>query len=414
MLRSSLSTPPLIIFFLSTCASAVEYCRNPGVVTTHQEGEWTNAFPNDQGRVKAICEGSLTTKEDGEICIDGRMTYTQMKESLGFKNIFAPAASTISVQGHLVSGTGNAVLGHEAYYLYDFISSYTIDGVEYTSEDNILDNMLAVSMGTIDKVCFNSNFTQPVSHYEIRHTTSFMGEVDMEKLATANVVMGGKYQVTLEHHVPVEEPDGITSSISNFRMNLFNLATGTPTPEFLLSLIPVFPFTGILRQIIIGTSTFSTADFPQPLEAPDFDVEDIQLDAPWTSLMKAMEDGVFAEMPLLMGMLIKRISAGEDSSGCWKEEMASIDLQMPKAAYAELDEFAENVLLPALQELGEVSLHFGKRLVSGSNMMAAAISKFESCGASVNLSPDPCYHPACTRSVELSQFVFPPQYYEIP
>jgi len=341
------------------------------------------------------------------------MTYTQMKESLGFKNIFAPAASTISVQGHLVAGSGNAVLGGEAYYLYDFISSYTVNGIEYAAGPDIADNMLAASKGTIDKVCFLSKFTPPMSYYEIRHTTSLMSGVDMEKLATANLVMAGAFQVTQEHHVAVEEPDGFWSSISNFRMNLFNLSIGFPTPDIIYSLIPIFPFTGLIRQVFIGTSTFSTADFPQPLQAPDTDVENIQLDAPWTSLMTVMENGLFGKMPFFMGALIKRISASEDSNGCWKEEMAAIDMQIPKGGHAELDHFAENVLLPALQEVGEVSVHLGKRLVSGSNMMAAAISKFKDCGVSVDLDPSPCYHPACTRSVTVTQFEFPPQYYDL-
>lgn len=405
---------PLLLFSLFTgFASAVEYCRNPGTIT-HQNGVWSESFPNNQGNVKALCEGSLTTTEEGEFCIDGRMTYKQIKEALGYKNIFSPAASTISVQGHLVSGTGNAVLAGKAYYLYDFISSYTVDGTDYTDGTDILDNTLAASKGTISKVCFYSNLTQPVSHYEIRHTTSLMSGVDMEKLADANIVFAGKYQVTMEHHVTVEEPSGIWSSLSNLRMSLFNLSTGFPTPDFVLALIPVFPLTGILRQLIIGSGTFSTADYPQPLEAPDLAVENIQIDAPWTSLMTVMENGIFGDQPGLQGALIKRISASADSVGCWKEDMASIDMQAPKSAQVDLDNFAENVLLPALQAEGDVTLHLGKRLVTGSNMMAAAMSKFESCGASVNLSPSPCYHPACTRSGVVSQFEFPPQYNEIP
>ena len=117
-------------------------------------------------------------------------------------------------------------------------------------------------------------------------------------------------------------------------------------------------------------------------------------------------------MPILMGALIKRISASESSNGCWKEDTAAIDLQSPVGRYDGMIEFVNDVLFPALDKLGEVSLHFGKHLPEGSDVLAAAIDKFESCGASVNLTPDPCYHPGCTRSTSISDFVFPSAYFE--
>merc|ERR1711924_322294 len=113
-----------------------------------------------------------------------------------------------------------------------------------------------------------------------------------------------------------------------------------------------------------------------------------------------IKNGVFGEASYLMGFLIKRIRVSEDTIGCWKdEEMASIDMQMPLSAAEELDDFAVNTLFPALQELGEVSVHFGKRIPTGSALLAAALDKFESCGVSLNLNPSPCSHPGCPRSI---------------
>lgn len=406
-----------VFFLFSGDVSAdnddVAYCRNPGTITTHMEGLWQDGWPNNQGKVKALCEGSVSMSEDGEICIEGRVTYTQIKESLGFNNIFAPAASTISVQGHLISGTGNAVLADEAYYLYDFISSYTINGTEYTAGPDIIDKMLAASMGTIDEVCFVSNFTQPEVYYQLTHKTRPMNMAKVEDLETANVLMGGKFSVTMEYHNKVEKPSGLVLSLSKLRMQTFNTAAGTYTPPAVLAVVPLYPLTGLLRQTIVGSSTFSTADYPQPLEAPDADVENIQVDAPWANVVTAMENGVFGQMPVLMGFLIKRISVSENTIGCWKDEqMASVDMQMPLSGAKGLDDYAENILLPALQELGEVSIHFGKRIPTGSNLLAAALTKFESCGASLNINPSPCYHPGCTRSTEVTEFEYPPEYTE--
>lgn len=413
-MKLSSRTLPLLFFFAKYVPAEGDddkYCRNSGTLT-HQNGLWSDDWPNSQEDAKALCEGTTSLTDYGEICIDGRVTYRQMVEDLGFANIFAPAAETISVQGHLVSATGNVVLGGQAFFLYDFVSSYTIDGTDYVAGPDMIDNMLAVSMGTIDKVCFLSNFTQPESFYQITHKTSSTKRVDKELLKDANLVLGNKYTFTIETHAETEEPSGIVATISKARMALFKFASGLSTPAIVLLFVPVFPLTGLLRQIIVGTSTFSTLDHPQPLAAPDQDVENIQIDAPWSSLMNVMEDGIFTDMPILMGAVIKRISASESSNGCWKEEMAAIDLQMPVGRLDGLLEFTNDVLFPALDKLGEVSLHFGKRIPGGTDLLAAALDKFESCGASVNLTPDPCYHPGCTRSTTITDFVFPPAYYE--
>lgn len=393
----------------------VSYCRSPDLIG-HQNGLWDDQWPNTQGEVRALCEGTVTLSDDGEICVDGRVTYKQIQDQLGFKNIFGPAAKTISVQGHLVSGTGNAIMADEAYYLYDFISSYTINGTNYTAGPDIVDNMLAASKGTIDQLCFTSNFTKPESYYKISHKTRPMGIFKKEDLMDANVLMAGKLHVTMEYHCEVDQPAGFVETLGILRMTLFNLSAGLSTPNFIAAIVPIFPFVGILRQLIIGSSIFSTADFPQPLEAPDMYVENIQIDAPWENVVQVMVDGVFGKMPYLMGALIKRITVTEDTIGCWKDvtEMASVDMQMPIGAAKDLDDFAVNVLFPALQELGDVSVHFGKRLPTGTDLLAAAIDKFESCGASVNLNPSPCYHPGCTRSTTITDFEFPPDYTEIP
>jgi len=409
----------LILFFAATVVSAqdnedVTYCRNPRTVP-HQNGLWSKNWPNQQGdNVRAICEGTLSVADDnGEICIEGRMTYRQMAEELGTASMFSPASETISLQGHLTAGTGNVVLGRQAHFIYDFVSSYTMGGTDYVAGPDMLDNLLAGSKGTIDKVCLFSNFTQPETFYKISYKTSRTNNVNPNKLNNANIIFANKRTFTFETHNAADRPSERKSRVSNRRMNRFNNASNIWVPDFIFENVPILSYLGPLRRGTIGRGIYSTLDYPQPLTAPDKAIENIQIDVPWTSFVSVSEDGVFTEMSGYMEAVIKRITATENLSSCWKEDTAAIDLQVPQSRADELLEFAEDVLFPKLKELGEVSIHFGKHIPEGSNLLAAAIDKFESCGASVNLTPDSCHHPGCTRSTEVSQFEYLPNYFEL-
>lgn len=100
-------------------------------------------------------------------------------EALGNRNFYQPTAPTISLNGHLISGSGNAVFGDKVRYIYDFVENYTVNGVSYTANNsNIVDKMLAASRGTIDQVCLRSDFVQPEEWYSISHTVRVFGNVD--------------------------------------------------------------------------------------------------------------------------------------------------------------------------------------------------------------------------------------------
>jgi len=132
-------------------------------------------------------------------------------------------------------------------------------------------------------------------------------------------------------------------------------------------------------------------------------------------LLAAMRDGLFKEdlVPAYFGVLIKKISASQSSNGCWKTNTAAIDIQAPKNRGSDLDTYIEDEVLPALKaQGGNVTLHMGKRLDNGSDVLKAALETYEKCGVEMNKSPSPCYHPACTRSSSLTGFEYPDDLYQ--
>ena len=97
----------------------LSYCRG-GSSPPHQASLWHDGFPSATTPA-ALCEGSVVEQNDGTICIDGRLTYAQIAEALG-RPTFAPAASSISINGHLTGGSANFVFGAEAAFLYTTLS----------------------------------------------------------------------------------------------------------------------------------------------------------------------------------------------------------------------------------------------------------------------------------------------------
>jgi hypothetical protein len=139
--RSAPTSLLLLVLALSSptpSSSAVKTgertCRTGAIRAPHQTSLFRLGFPNDEN-VEALCEGTVTIQASGEICMSGRVSYAQLTESLGGKQVRAPAAVSISVTGHLVTGTPNVVLGSEAGYLYDYVTSFTCGGIEYDAAD---------------------------------------------------------------------------------------------------------------------------------------------------------------------------------------------------------------------------------------------------------------------------------------
>ena len=213
----------------------------------------------------------------------------------------------------------------------------------------------------------------------------------------------------------MEAPNFFETAIGNARMFSFNTVTRFPTPDIVYQFVPVFQFSGTLRRLIVGTVKLSTDLFPNPVSAPDVAVENIQLDMEWSAFVTLVGNGIFKNMPSKMSALIKKITPNESSNGCWDVPVASLDFQIPLGFSDDLDEYVTDVFYPAILDLdedAEVSLHFGKRMPSGGVVLQAALDKYESCGATLDLSPEKCYHPLCTRTNVPTTFEYPEKYYD--
>ena len=397
----------LVLLLLAETSFSQTYCRNGKVGgIPHHQSMWHDDFPSDTSPY-ALCEGNINVDVDGTICIEGRVNYEQLEEAVG-KPVRAPAAKSISVSGHLIGGSGNVVLGTEAKFLYDFVTRYTINGVTYEADDTIADKMLAASRGTIDSVCFDASFAQDVARYKISHDFWFPKNLDVAAATEANLLYFSAWSAVAEYY----EPSNRSPFFGHITNSLITFASGL-APTFVFRYLPLLGFTGFFRLFVIGT--MDTEKFPQPITAPNVDVENYQVDTKWSTLMAAIDDGLFTEdkVPLYFGVLIKKIEPGPKGIGCWNTTSASIDIQAPSGRGDKLDEYLTETVLPALSVHGSYGLHMGKRLENGSDSLKTALETYNrQCNVELNLSPDVCYHPACRRSETLSTFTYPEQYYE--
>lgn len=406
--RTSRTAAVLLILGLTAITSqAQETCRQGANKLPHQQNLWQDDFPINE-KPEALCEGSVVVKTDGEICITGRVSYAQLAEKVG-RPIRAPASGTISVQGHLISGTGNVILGSESGFVYDYVTSYSIGDTTYTAGPDIANNLFAASKGLITGVCFDKSFAKDEEFYAISHDIWLPGGADETKFTEANVIYASFYSVVAEYHKATNLGPffgTITNTLVTFAASLI--------PGFLFRFLPLVGATGIARYFVAGS--MSTASFPQPLQAPDTIVADIQIDTEWSTLMSAMSDGLFTDdmVPLYFGVLIKKIEASATSNGCWKTTAAAIDIQAPPGWGNRLDKYVNDEVFPALKARGNVTIHMGKRLDSGSAILKSAMDVYGACGVELDLTPENCYHPACTRSATgmLTGFEYPNEYYQ--
>jgi hypothetical protein len=409
--RSASTSLLLLVLALSSpTPSAVKTwertCRTGAVRTPHQNSLFQLGFPNDEN-VEALCEGTVTVQDNGEICMNGRVSYAQLAESLGGKQIRAPAAVSISVTGHLVTGTPNVVLGSEARYLYDYVTSYTCGGMPYVADAQITDRLMTGDCGLIESVCLDASFAQDESFYSISHDWWSPKKAQEEKYTNANVIHISGYSIITEYHAKSDKPD----LLGTLTQTLVSFAT-TLVPGVVFNYLPLLGASGIFRYFVWGS--VSTVKAPQPIPAPDVVVEDYQIDTAWTTLMSAMRDGLFTEdlLPPYFGVLVKKVKATTASNGCWKEDTAAIDFQAPENYGSKLDAYVNNIVYPALKVHGDLTLHMGKRLAPGTDIVKEAFSTYgNKCGVLLDKNPSPCYHPACTRSSSgllATNFVYPP------
>ena len=354
---------------------------------------------------------------DTEICVTGRVSYQQLAKQVG-RPTRRPAADTISVTGHLLSGSPNVLWGSEANYLYDFVTKYTVAGVESTNtgDGTMVDDLFAASRGTIDGVCFDKATFAPeeVSYYSFGHDTYLIaaGNVDIDTVAQASSFYASDASIVTESYIPADKPFlGISfGGILNTVITVFaNVA-----PAFLFNILPLISSRGFFRSFVVGTT--NTNAFPHPTPAPGQPVEDVQIDVAWDVLMDAMRDGLFTSgdgiVPSFFGVQGKRISKG---GFCWEEtDGTALDIVAPQGQGAALDAYIEDIVMPKLQEFGgaDVSMHMGKRIKSGSALVNSALSYYESqCGVELNVNVAECYHAMCMRTNEVSEFTYPAAYF---
>jgi hypothetical protein len=412
---------------LRSPSNARNACQANGA-PPHQSALWHEGFPTSS-LPTALCEGTIDVLDDGTICATGRVSYEQIALATG-RPIFSPTALSISLNGHLLTGSANVVLGSEARFLYDFVKNYTVDGVVYSAGPSMLDNTLAASRGTLDGICLDGSFAPyGPPGYTIASTRWRPTDVNLEEFMNANLAFVSTHSVIAEFHAPADPwagwNDGLLAILQRpprlggsswseaLGMRLFNIIANLPIPSVVVSAIPgllSLPF--LLRFFLVG-GTFGLEQFPLPLEAPVAAVEGIQVDTEWSTLIAAMEAGLFSSPTVspYLGIVIKRILPGGNNS-CWTEPAAAIDVQAPLGRSDLVDQYVAGVLYPALSAVGSVGLQFGKRLPAGSNVLRAALDKYAGCGAALDVeTPSGCYHPMCTRTPTPTAFEYPAQYF---
>ncbi|CAB9499011.1 expressed unknown protein [Seminavis robusta] len=381
-------------------------CKKGGSKIPHMKALWQDDFPNDL-EVEALCDGTITVMDDGEICIDGRVNYEQLAEAFGTP-IRQPAAKSISITGHLITASANVILGTEAHFLYDYVTSYSVGrSSNVPAGPGMADDVFVASRGMINGICLDKSFTRPAELYAITHDIWLPSGAKSKKYANANIIYASRYSVVAEYH----KPSNVGPFFGTILWSVTTFFAGI-VPSFIFQYIPILGATGIFRYFVTGS--LSTGQVPVPITAPDVIVEDVQIDTEWDTLVSAMEDGLFTKdkVPLYFGVLAKKITPLSNKA-CWSVPVASIDIQAPKGSGDQLDKFIKETVLPALKSRGNVALHFGKRLDSGSEIVSSALSTYNrQCGVQLGVTPTECYHPACNRESTMTNFTWPPSIYQ--
>ena len=82
-------------------------CRGSQRLKPHQNGLWEEGFPTQTTSVNVpLCEGEISIASNGEICVDGRVSYSQINQFIQKNSsftekdsIYTPSADSISITG---------------------------------------------------------------------------------------------------------------------------------------------------------------------------------------------------------------------------------------------------------------------------------------------------------------------------
>lgn len=402
-------------------------CRDP-TIAPHQAAIWQNDFPFDLGNLPVgLCDGTITVQDDGGMCVTGKVNFDQLRDASGTdRPTYQITSGEVSFNGHMASGSAYVWLGPDVFYGYDFITSYTVDGVTYSADSSMTDRLLAASRGSIDGFCLSPAYRQVPRKYKISHKVGLVTKkpFNIKKIKESSYTFISRYFVVYEYHEWMDDGGilgissligGATYKATNFLTETFTAITAPDiTAEDLgpAGLFPTNLFAPLARLTVFGT--VSTDQFPVPVSAPDDITESIQLDVEYAALLKALRNGLFSakSIPLYFYVRFKKVEPFTNGNSCFTETSVILEMTAPQQEGEKLDDWVDAVVLPALLDAGAtIGMHFGKRIPPNTETLQKAYEKYASCGVELNVSPTNCYHPACTRSLTPDDFNYPPQYY---
>lgn len=410
----------LFSFLLHYVPSASQtICRDNKRLTPHGEGLWTD-IPS-KASARALCEGKITKNDDIEICFEGRLTYAQVAEMTGLP-IARPGSETISINGHLTGGVGNARLGTKIGYIYDYVRSYTINGSVFQASPDMVNNLLAASKGLIDGVCLDKSITKPPSEgYRLMFKNMLISQFDknIEKWKDADIVYIGAGTVTAEFHTPISAEEVRRSDALWFKAMI--LFSRTPLP---VSLQWTTFFLGILRTSFLNNKTFLVEEFSSPQSTPNTPVENMSFELDQETFLRLVKDkGFLTDAPYNLEIILRQIPGIQDSNNKVdrKTSYMVIDFITVQGHGAFLDKYFYENVFPLIRDEKYV-LHFGKRIPrdsSGSSIefLNGCLNFYKDNGikldVNIPLALEDCYHPFCARDATTGPtiFVYPSKYF---
>lgn len=414
--------------FLVLAHKEVDFCKEAGQ-SGHLRQFWGASFPYNGNKMASVCDGKVTVKKDGQICVVGHVSYADLREAVP-NPILAPSNDEITVAGHILSGSPHWWRGTELTYAIDYITSYTVNGTTYQADKQINDRLFAASRGTIDGICFDSSFAKEEYFYSISHKIWPQRFVNTEALLKGQFMIISNLFAMVEFLEETEKPlvafgswllrlqGFFASSVFGGRNIDDNHDNEDTTDEVgFFDLIPVTmnSFAPIGRVWVNGPT--SSATHPSPTIGTS--IESIQIDTEWTTLQAAVEDGLFTKYgspPKEIYVAIKKLEPGsENPMGCWISSSADISFGGVRGKGKLMDEYVNKVVYPVLVSFGgTVGIHVGKRIPADADVTRAALRRYaDTCGVEIGLEiePNKCFHPLCRRTETPTNFTYPSKYY---
>lgn len=413
----------LINQFKDVSGNSGKTCREDPALWPHMASYWTTDFGNETGYV-ALCNGKIEVQSDGSICVEGRVTFKQLREALN-KPVYRPTAETVSVNGMLITGSCGVVqLGPKWHNMFDFVKSYTINNVKYNADSSIIDNTFAASRGTIDGFCLYRNFTEPSEQYTTTFISSSIGQqtIDSNKLKDAFMVHISKVNMVAEFvDYSNSKVSGFQEFFDYFRLNIWEWMVGRDPPTNIAPLLPgIMSLTGTVRDYLFSNGVYNTKDNPAPFsEDGNFHaIQQIEVHTEWSTFLKMVDLKFFEQTKLDLDTYIgvKHVTVDSNTLGCFKEDVAAISIATPISDGAAAMFFVDRTLLTKIREVGGTFLFdAGQQVPPYSRNLDASLYKLQSCGVELdlNVKAKSCYHPLCKRArgEAPGKFRWPEEYY---